>query len=112
MGVTIYYCLCALFKTEALNLIFYFSLFLFFFYLDDQRSLQPGFLLYLFLVFVKFYWKNHCLCFFWQLSALTCSYTHFVPLLKKIKKIKVHNVSFLCPHLTHSVNYFQENNKF
>lgn len=55
--------------------------------------------------------KNHCLCFFWQLSALTCSYTHFVPLLKKIKKLK-YNVSFLCPHLTHSVNYFQQSNKF
>lgn len=73
MGVTIYYCVRALFKTEALNLSFCFSLgffffgggnffyfyfyfyFILFFNLDDQRSLQPGFLLYLFLVFVKFY---------------------------------------------------------
>lgn len=54
--------------------------------------------------------RTHCLCFR-QLSALTCSYTHFVPLLKKIKKLK-YNVSFLCPHLTHSVNSFQRNDRF
>lgn len=85
MGVTIYYCLCALFKTEALNLIFYFSVFIFLF--DDQRSLQPGF---------------YCICFWSLLSsigkttvcvflAVVCInlFTHpFCPFIEKIKKLK------------------------
>ena len=68
----------------------------------------------------------YCICFWSLLSsigkttvcvflAVVCInlFIHpFCPFIEKNKKIKVHNVSFLCPHLTHSVNYFQENNRF
>lgn len=94
MGVTIYYYLNALFKTETWNGSF-FCLFVFFF------------LIFCYYCFLLKMTKGHlqlllfcCICFwsmlsfigettvyvFWQLSALSCSHTHFVPLLKPINK--------------------------
>lgn len=64
MGVTIYYYLNALFKTETWNGSFWFSFFnfllLLFFFKNDQRSFTTFafYLLYLFLVYVEFYWKK------------------------------------------------------
>lgn len=55
MGVTIYYCLRALFKTEALNLIFYFSLFLFFFIWMTKGHYNLAF---------------YCICFWSLLSSI------------------------------------------
>lgn len=61
----------------------------FFFYLDDQRSLQPGFLLYLFLVFVKFYWKKPLSVFFLAVVCINLFIHPFCPFIEKNKKIKV-----------------------
>jgi len=119
MGVTIYYCLCALFKTEALNLIFYFSLGVF----------GGGFFLKNFFFLIIWMTKGHynlafyCICFWSLLSsigkttvcvflAVVCIilFIHpFCPFIEKIKKnLKVHSVSFWCPHLTHAVGGFQQ----
>jgi len=104
MGVTIYYCLNTLFKTETYNGSFFclfvrlFSFFLFYFILffkekNDQRSLTD-------LLFVCF-WSmlsfigETTVCVFWQLSTLSCSPTNFVPLLKTINK-KKKKLKYIC----------------
>lgn len=92
MGVTIYYCLCALFKTEALNLIFYFSLGFF----------GGGFFFFFFIWMTKGHYNLafYCICFWSLLSsigkttvcvflAVVCIilFIHpFCPFIEKIKK--------------------------
>lgn len=52
----IFFCLFVSFFLNFLLLLFSFK--------NDQRSFTTfAFLLYLFLVYVEFYWRNHCLCF-------------------------------------------------
>lgn len=100
---------------------------------SKQRHLIWSFIFLCFYFFFIWMTKGHynlafyCICFWSLLSsigkttvcvflAVVCInlFIHpFCPFIEKNKKkIKVHNVSFLCPHLTHSVNYFQENNRF
>lgn len=91
MGVTIYYYLNALFKTETWNGSFFVFFLNFCYYCFPLKMTKGHLQLLLFFCYICF-WSmlsfigETTVCVFWQLSALSCSHTHFVPLLKPINK--------------------------